>query len=261
MDAGLRAIPGLLAQAKANLTGNGRDLWIFGTKVLQQQSKELADFAKTDPTGLQASVERAKAATDELTAWLDAQAPSKNGPSGIGIENYDWYLKHVQLVPLNWQEEVALHERELGRSRALLAMEEIRNAALPPQTPIANAAEYQRLFDAAVADYLAFLKAKQILTVKPYMEPALRARGGSFSSGPLRLLRRGRLPRPRGHAHARLPLVRQGLDDPGAAVEPDPPGRPPSQPRQHAHRGPGDRVGRADDAGRACSTRGRARGS
>ncbi len=185
VDAGLRAIPGLLLQAKGNLTGNGRDLWIFGTKVLQQQSKELADFAKTDPTGLQASVERAKAATDELTAWLDAQAPSKNGPSGIGIENYDWYLKHVQLVPLNWQEEVALHERELGRSRALLAMEEIRNAALPPQTPIANAAEYQRLFDAGVAEYLAFLKAKQILTVKPYMEPALRARGGSFSSAPL----------------------------------------------------------------------------
>jgi hypothetical protein len=185
VDAGLRAIPGQLAQAKTNLTGNQRDIWVWGIKALKQQSKELGDFAKTDPTGLQASVERAKRATDELTAWLDAQAPSKTGPSGIGIENYDWYLRNVQLVPLNWQEEVALHERELARSRALLAMEEIRNASLPPQTPIANAEEYQRQFDAAVADYLAFLKAKQILTVKPYMEPALRARGGSFSTEPM----------------------------------------------------------------------------
>src|SRR5215472_6395831 len=34
MDAGIRAIPGLLEQAKTNLTGRGRDLWIHGTKSL-----------------------------------------------------------------------------------------------------------------------------------------------------------------------------------------------------------------------------------
>jgi Bacterial protein of unknown function (DUF885) len=185
VDAGLRAIPGLLAQAKTNLTGSGRDLWVYGTKALKQQSKELADFATTDPTGLQASVDRAKNATDELTAWLDTQAPSKNGPSGIGIENYDWYLKHVQLVPLNWQEEVALHQRELARSRSMLAMEEIRNASLPPQIPVASKDEYDRKFRAALAEYMAFLKDKEILTVKAYMEPALRARLGSYQAGPL----------------------------------------------------------------------------
>jgi hypothetical protein len=185
VDAGLRAIPGLLAQAKTNLTGNQRDIWIYGTKNFKQQSKDLGDFAKTAPANLKASVEAAKKATDDLATWLDAQAASKTGPSGIGIANYDWYLKNVQLVPLNWQEEVALHERELARSRALLAMEEIRNAELPAQAPIANADEYQRQFDAAVTDYLTFLKAKQILTVKAYMEPALRARGGSFSTEPL----------------------------------------------------------------------------
>jgi hypothetical protein len=185
VDAGLKAIPGLLAQAKTNLTGNQRDIWIWGTKNVQQQSKELGDFEKSAPAGLKASVGAAKKATDGLAAWLDAQTPSKTGPSGVGIENWNWYLKNVQLVPLTWQEEVALHERELARSRALLAMEEIRNASLPPQSPIANAEEYQRQFDAAVTDYLAFLRAKQILTVKPYMEPALRARGGSFSAAPL----------------------------------------------------------------------------
>ena len=185
VDAGLKAIPGLLAQARTNLTGNQRDIWIWGTKTLKQQSKELGDFDKTAPASLKASLAAARKATDELTAWLDAQTPSKTGPSGVGIENWNWYLKNVQLVPLTWQDEVVLHERELARSRALLAMEEIRNASLPPQAPIASADEYTRQFDAAVADYLAFLKAKQILTVKPYMEPALRARGGSFSTAPL----------------------------------------------------------------------------
>jgi hypothetical protein len=183
--AGLRTIPGLLAQAKGNLTGNQRDIWVWGTKSLKTQSRELEAFAKTAPASLRASVDAAKKATDELTAWLDAQAPSKTGPSGIGIDNYNWYLKNVQLVPLDWEQEYALHMNELGRSRALLAMEEIRNAKLPAQQPITNAEEYDRKHAEAVTEYMAFLKNNRILTVKAYMEPALRARGGSFSTEPM----------------------------------------------------------------------------
>ena len=186
IGAGVRAIPGLLAQAKTNLTGDGRDLWIYGAKNVKQQSADLAAFAGklgAAQPGLKADVERAKKATDDLAAWLDSQAASKTGPSGVGIENYDWYLKNVQLVPFTWAEEVALMQRELARSKALLAMEEIRNAKLPPQAPIATAAEYNRQFDAGVTAYMAFLRDNEILTVKPYMEPALRARLGAFSPG------------------------------------------------------------------------------
>ncbi len=36
------------------------------------------------------------------------QAALKTGPSGVGVENYDWYLQHVQLVPLDtWQDSRA----------------------------------------------------------------------------------------------------------------------------------------------------------
>jgi len=56
VDAGLKAIPGLLTQARGNLTGNGRDLWVWGTKNLKQQSQELGDFAKTAPPSLKTSL-------------------------------------------------------------------------------------------------------------------------------------------------------------------------------------------------------------
>ena len=187
MRPGLRAVPGLLAQAKTNLTGNGRDLWIYGAKNIRQQSAELGKLAgKLDgvPADFKADVAKAKQATDEFAAWLDAQAPSKTGPSGVGIENYDWYLKNVQLVPYTWAEEVALMERELARARALLAMEELKNAKLPAQTPVASAEEYDRKFNDGVTEYMAFLKDHEILTVKDYMDPALRARIGSFSPAP-----------------------------------------------------------------------------
>ena len=49
-------------------------------------------------------------------------------------------------------------ERELARAHALLALEEQRNAALPPQVPIASAEEHARRFDAAVTEYMAFLR-------------------------------------------------------------------------------------------------------
>jgi len=106
MDAGLRAIPPLLQQAKKNLVGNARDLWVFGTSSLKQQSADLAALAARVGDGagsLRTDVSRAKEATDAFAAWLEAQARSKTASSGVGVENYNWYLKHVlHLVP--WEE-------------------------------------------------------------------------------------------------------------------------------------------------------------
>ncbi len=187
MDSGIRAIPGLLAQAKINLTGNGRDLWVVGAKSIRQQSADLARLVSrltADAGDLKADVEKARRATDDFAAWLDSQAASKTGPSGVGIENYDWYLKNVQLVPYTWREEVALMERELARSHALLAMEERRNSKLPQPVPVASAEEYSRRFNAGVTEYMAYLREHEILTIRDWMDGALRARIGSFSPGP-----------------------------------------------------------------------------
>jgi uncharacterized protein (DUF885 family) len=187
VDAGVRTIPKLLAQAKSNLTGKGKDLWIYGTKNVRQQSAELAQLASTVAAAagtLPADVARAREATDDFAAWLDSQAASKTEPSGVGVENYDWYLKNVQLVPYTWRDEVTIMERELARSHALLAMEEQRNANLPQPAPVASAAEYDRRFGEGVTEYMAFLKDHDVLEVKDWMDPALRARLGAYSAGP-----------------------------------------------------------------------------
>jgi hypothetical protein len=181
----LRVIPPLLQQARTNLVGTGKDLWTFGTQAVRQQSIDLAELAKkVAPGSLAADVQRAREATDSFAAWLAEQAQSRTGSSGIGITNYDWYLKNVQLAPYTWSEEVTIMERELARAHALLALEEQRNAALPVQVPIASAEAHARRFDAAVTEYMAFLRDRDILTVHPDMDPALRARVGSFDPGP-----------------------------------------------------------------------------
>jgi Bacterial protein of unknown function (DUF885) len=184
---GIRAIPGLLAQAKENLVGTGKDLWTYGTKAIRQQSADLADFGSKLPgaaQSLRSDVDRAKKATDDFVAWLDSKAAAKTGPSGIGVENYDWYLKNVQLAPYSWRDEVTIMERELARAHALLAMEEQRNAKLPQPPPVASAEEYNRRFGAAITEYVAFLKDHDVLTVRDWMDAALRARIGTFRAGP-----------------------------------------------------------------------------
>jgi hypothetical protein len=180
----LRVIPPLMKQARRNLTGNARDLWVTGTSVMQDQVRKLD--ALRDQLGdsadkeLLAVIADARAATVELVTWLEAEAPSKTGPSGIGKDNYTWYQQNVHLVPLTWEDEVRLLERELARAWSSLKLEEQRNRELPPMAAASNAEEYDALADEAVNRIMRFLRDKDIVTVEDYMEPAMREHMGAF---------------------------------------------------------------------------------
>ena len=185
---GLQPIPALLVQARRNLVGNGRDLWARSAGDAHDQSATLTDLeaklGSTAPADLLAQIKRAKAATDSFATWLASRIPTKTGPSGVGVANYDWYLKNVQLVPYTWQDEVRIMERELARARSSLALAEQHNRGLPELVPVASEEEHTRRFAAAVDEYMAFLRDHDILTVTPWMGPAMQARVGRFSSGP-----------------------------------------------------------------------------
>jgi len=180
---GLVTIPPLLGQARANLTGNARELWLAGIGNLRQQAQALVELEERI-AGAGSRVERARrealAATESFVAWLQAQAPSKTGPSGVGKENYTWYQRHVHLVPLSWEQQVDLLQRELARAHASLRLEEQRNRDLPPMPVITTAEEYQERGNAAVTRYHEFLAAKDIMAVEPWMDPAMRAHVGEF---------------------------------------------------------------------------------
>ena len=177
----LRTIPPLLAQARLNLVGNARDLWVTGTGTMAQQVTNL-DALEKQASGAEfkAAIEAARTATKEFVQWLERQASSKTGPSGVGKEHYTWSLRNVQLVPLTWDDEVALLKRELARAHASLKLEEQRNRGRPQLTAAADAEEYQRRARAAVTKYMAFLRDKEVLTVQEYMEPAMLEHRGGF---------------------------------------------------------------------------------
>ena len=183
LSAELRGIPPFLTQARQNLTGNARDLWIAGTGTVRQQATDLAALASSNPdvsAELKQSIRSAHTATVEFVAWLEAQAPSKTGPSGIGRDNYTWSLRNVHLVPLSWEEEVTILKRELARAHASLRLEEQRNRGLPELPVIATPEEFQRRGNAAVSRYMKFLADRRIMPVRSYMDPAMREQIGQF---------------------------------------------------------------------------------
>ncbi|MGB8327465.1 MAG: DUF885 family protein [Steroidobacteraceae bacterium] len=179
----LRVIPPMLSQAKKNLTGNARDLWNAGIGTLKQQEADLAALETKTSSALPAlrkSITDARAATADFVMWLEREAPSKTGSSGIGKDHYTWLLRHVYLIPLSWDDEVAILNRELARAHASLKFEEQRNRDLPPLTAISSPEEYQRRANDAVTRYIAFLEKKQMVPMHDYMDPALRAQMGEF---------------------------------------------------------------------------------
>lgn len=192
------AIPALLLQARENLKGsNARDLWIYGAQELRNQSRTLgtlaagaltvttlegsqhADISAATPA-LKAAILQAQKATDDFVSWLEREAPSKTGPSGIGKDNYTWYQQNVHFVPFTWDEEVVLLRRELERAQAALKLEEHNNRKLPQIEPVRDAAAYDALSRAHLDKFVAFLVTQEIIPDKPYLEAALTPRIGHF---------------------------------------------------------------------------------
>ena len=183
LAAELKTIPPLLKQAKLNLTGNARELWIGGIANLRDQAEALENLKKeTADTSneFQTTLSNALTATSRFVEWLEQQSASKTGPSGIGKDNYTWQLQNVHLVPLSWEQEVALLQRELDRALSMLVLEEHHNRNLPPLVPIGSAEEYELRAEQSVIKFTKFLADEDILPEYDYIEPALRAQMGSF---------------------------------------------------------------------------------
>ena len=181
-DIGL--ISNFYEQAKENLTGNARDLWIAGIRDIETQVKVLQSILEkpgvAENEELVAAIDKAQKATIALADWLIEQAPSKNGPSGIGKDHYTWYQQNVHLVPLTWEDEVFLLKRELARSWSSLKLEEHKNRALEELSAADSPEAYDELARKAAKELLDFLDKNDIVTVADYFEAALNAHLGGF---------------------------------------------------------------------------------
>ena len=180
----LSIIPEFNQQAKTNLTGNARDLWIAGIRDIDTQVLNLESLKNfpgvKEHKDLILIIDESISSTKSLSKWLKDESKNKTGPSGIGKDNYTWYQKNVHLVPLSWDDEVMLLKRELARAWSSLKLEEHKNRNLPKLTSASNQEEYMKKAQDASKDLIEFLDKQQVINVKDYYKDALDERLGKF---------------------------------------------------------------------------------
>ena len=184
LDNQLKVIPILNEQAKINLTGNAKDLWIAGIRDIDRQVKDLILILNypdvKNNQALVISINEAIESTENFLDWLKTESLKKDGPSGIGKENYTWYQQNVHLVPLTWDDEVMILKRELARAWVSLKLEEHKNRNLPNLVPASNPEEYDFIANQASKEFLNFLDKEEIIDVKDFYREALNEHLGEY---------------------------------------------------------------------------------
>ncbi|WOJ93086.1 hypothetical protein R0135_15055 [Congregibacter variabilis] len=180
----LKVIPPLMMQAKDNLTGNARDLWVAGTRNIQTQAEMLTQIKENAgedvSADLQKALDAASSATADLVSWLIAKAPEKTGSSGIGMEDYSWYQSQVHYLPIDFKEETMLLERELDRAWSSLKLEEHRNRHLPAQQAVDSPEAYDALVKSTSEQMLRWFAEEEVLPMREYMPEELVAHLGGY---------------------------------------------------------------------------------
>ncbi len=180
----LRVIPILNEQAKINLTGNAKDLWIAGIRDIDTQISDLQSILNypnvNNNQNLVTTINEAIESTVSFSNWLKSESSKKDGPSGIGKENYTWYQNNVHLVPLSWDDEVMLLKRELARAWSSLKLEEHKNRNLPKLNSASTPEEYNLLVSEASKELINFLDKEEIVDVKDFYKEALDEHLGSY---------------------------------------------------------------------------------
>ena len=180
----LKSITPFLEQARINLTGNAKELWVAGIENLRKQRDNLivinTSLNLEDNHAINKEINTAIKSTEDFITWLEKESKNKTGPSGIGKENYTWYQKNVHLLPMTWEDEVRLLQRELDRAWSSLKLEEHNNRGLPELIPANSPGDFRELTEKGVRRFIDFIKEKEIMPFKENMEPALREHMGKY---------------------------------------------------------------------------------
>jgi len=131
--------------------------------------ENLGDQLRGTHPGLLPAVEDALAAVKAYGVWLDENKASMTAPAGLGKENYNWYLKNVQLVPYTWDELWPSLNREYEHAITALKIEENKNRNRAPLKRVASNKEYHSRWQSTEKFLTRFVQENEIFTVPDYI--------------------------------------------------------------------------------------------
>lgn len=169
----LRAVQIVFKQAPVNLTEAAGDLAFLAMHYLDGDSAIMAKLAaalRDHHPDIVPEINKARAAIDDYHAWLKDNYSRMTASAGIGVADYNWWLKYVHLFPYTWEECRNIVELEDNRVITFLKLEENRNRRLPPLKPVSSQGEYKERVKEALDHVLNFIREEEIFTVQDYLD-------------------------------------------------------------------------------------------
>jgi uncharacterized protein (DUF885 family) len=177
----MEAIPAMLAQAKMNLTAPVRlyaELAIESARdvdpLFTQSLMTLADqFSPAERQRFIATRDRALKSIHDFADDLAARLNTMPAFRPMGVDNYNYLLHHVYLLPIDATQLAMLGEAELARYSGLEAL--LPNPAMADPDPSRsrsiprNQEEFLAAYESRLKDILAFLRRENLITIPSYM--------------------------------------------------------------------------------------------
>jgi hypothetical protein len=118
---------------------------------------------------LVAEVQVARAAIADFREWLSARRPRITADAGVGARRYEWYMRHVRMVPYTIPEMLILAEREHSRLTGDLALTRHRNRDLAVLAPSRTKLEQDEKIAKTDREVRDFLENEEVVTIPPWV--------------------------------------------------------------------------------------------
>lgn len=112
---------------------------------------------------------KATAAAVDYRDWLSKNLDSMGQPAAIGTENFNWYLRHVRLLPFNVDDLRGIGSREFHRFRFMYIVERNRNRNLPELSLTQTAEQHENRTRDAENRTRTLIAEQDLLTIPEYM--------------------------------------------------------------------------------------------
>lgn len=113
--------------------------------------------------------EKATAAAVDYRAWLNNNFDDMGQSAAIGTENFNWYLRHVRLLPFTVEDLKIIGALEFHRYRFMYIVDRNRNRNLPELTLSQSAEQHEQKTRDAELRTRALLAEQDLLTIPDYM--------------------------------------------------------------------------------------------
>ena len=168
----LIALPEVLSQAKNNLTDGAGDLAYSALHYLHYEIilyERIYKKIKEHHPELESIAAKALEAVKEYDSWLKENKSKMTAQAGVGKDNYNWWMKNVQLVPYTWDELYDIIMREDDRLLTMVALERNRNRDLPELKPVSSREEHAQQKIEALKHVMNFTEAESLFAIPEWI--------------------------------------------------------------------------------------------